>query len=845
VIGRVVADRYRVDRALGDGAAVFLARDLRLDRDVVIELGAAGSAAVQALARLSHPNVVVVYEVGEVDDRAFVAREHVAGATARAWLEARPRTAAQIVALYADAGAGLAAAHAAGLAHGAFGADHVLVGDDGRPRVIDVALAIDGDRRDALADQRAFCATLRDALRATAATAPRAPRHVDAALRRGLHDDPARRWPSMAALVAELRRDPARRRRAALLGGSLAVAAAAAVIVPRAVRAPSVAPCSDDEAALAPTWSDARAGAVERALGAAGGAAAWRDLRPRVDRYAHDWIAAHHDACKATRLDGTQSADMLDRRMLCLDRARLQLDAILERLGAGGPAAVENAPNALAILPDLGTCANLDELSAEALPPADPAMRAKIDAANREIIRVRTATSWGVKDGVSTGDRIAAAAEATAWPPLVGEARRLRAELLLDAQEADAGRMQLQDAADYALRNGLDELAADCMTDLAQSLLDGSRAEQAAPWVATARGLWTRIGKPPMLGSRIARAQSNLDYVAGDLDAMLADTRTLVALARQAEGEDPADHFNLANAYENRGQNDDAAKEIAAGIALVQARFGPDHPMMIDYLAKAAEIDFDRLHNDDAIAFARRAVAAGEKWYGPDDVHVAGALELLGASLAKTADRDSARAAIDRAMRILEAHTPDSAELDRVVYIRADFEGRIGDYAAAAADAARVIARIEQRAGAEAIGLISPLELLGISDRHLGRLDESARALERAIAIGTKTMGPGSWLTINDESELSYTRIPQGRARDAAALLEPVMPLLEPGVDVPAPVIAESHQAYADALWRAGGDRARARAHATQARDRYAALGADFEEQRRASEAWLAAHGVR
>src|SRR5207302_1743091 len=111
--------------------------------------GSAGSAAAlariereaQALARLSHPNVVVVYEVGLVDGRVFVAMEYVAGGTARSWLRESPRTAREILALYGAAGDGLAAAHAAGIVHRDFKPDNLLVGDDGRPRVADFGLA--------------------------------------------------------------------------------------------------------------------------------------------------------------------------------------------------------------------------------------------------------------------------------------------------------------------------------------------------------------------------------------------------------------------------------------------------------------------------------------------------------------------------------------------------------------------------------------------------------------------------------------------------------------------------------------------------------------------------------
>ncbi|HEX4452583.1 MAG TPA: protein kinase, partial [Kofleriaceae bacterium] len=123
-IGDRIADKYTIVGLLGSGGmgAVYLARDERLARDVAIKIGLTTSVTSlaraeregQVLAKLTDPNVVVIYEVGEHAGRVFVAMEHVGGGTARAWLAAKPRTWRQIVELYANAGAGLAAAHAAG-----------------------------------------------------------------------------------------------------------------------------------------------------------------------------------------------------------------------------------------------------------------------------------------------------------------------------------------------------------------------------------------------------------------------------------------------------------------------------------------------------------------------------------------------------------------------------------------------------------------------------------------------------------------------------------------------------------------------------------------------------------
>ncbi len=145
--------RYVLIREIGRGAigVVYTAYHEGLDRRVAIKLlnrQRAGRADLEArlhrearaLAKLSHPNVVQVYDVGKVEGRVFVAMEFVEGETLADWIR-RPRTQAEIVAMFVAAGCGLAAAHAAGVVHRDFKPENVLVGNDGRPRVLDFGLA--------------------------------------------------------------------------------------------------------------------------------------------------------------------------------------------------------------------------------------------------------------------------------------------------------------------------------------------------------------------------------------------------------------------------------------------------------------------------------------------------------------------------------------------------------------------------------------------------------------------------------------------------------------------------------------------------------------------------------
>ena len=144
--------RYAILKLLGEGGmgTVFAAYDDQLDRRVALKLlkTADGSDArlrmlreAQALARLSHPNVVPVFEVGEHGEQLFVAMEYVKGVTMKRWRDDGEHTWREVLEKYAQAGRGLAAAHAAGLVHRDFKPHNAVVGDDGRVRVLDFGLA--------------------------------------------------------------------------------------------------------------------------------------------------------------------------------------------------------------------------------------------------------------------------------------------------------------------------------------------------------------------------------------------------------------------------------------------------------------------------------------------------------------------------------------------------------------------------------------------------------------------------------------------------------------------------------------------------------------------------------
>lgn len=156
--------RYTVLGMIGKGAMgeVYAAYDPELDRKIAIKLvrlgrdqGSAQEGRVrllreaQAIAKLSHPNVVTVYDVGAFHDDVFIAMQYVDGNTLGYWMHAEPRTWAEILAVYADAGRGLVAAHEKGLIHRDFKPENVMISPDGAVRVMDFGLARGVFERDA------------------------------------------------------------------------------------------------------------------------------------------------------------------------------------------------------------------------------------------------------------------------------------------------------------------------------------------------------------------------------------------------------------------------------------------------------------------------------------------------------------------------------------------------------------------------------------------------------------------------------------------------------------------------------------------------------------------------
>lgn len=246
--------RFRIIRKIGEGGmgAVFEAIDPRLERTVALkilrDLAADGLSIdieheARMLARLSHPNVVSVFELGVEEGEQYVCMEHVDGPNLAVWLENHPEAGWRtIVTHLLGAAHGLAAAHRAGIVHRDLKPENVLIGADEVVRVTDFGLArveaapssqtspgrgldgprsahaftastlvgtpgfvapevLRGERATELSDQYSFFVTLREALSRAKGTPPPA---LTSLIVKGTADSPGRRLVDMDAVIAAL-----------------------------------------------------------------------------------------------------------------------------------------------------------------------------------------------------------------------------------------------------------------------------------------------------------------------------------------------------------------------------------------------------------------------------------------------------------------------------------------------------------------------------------------------------------------------------------------------------------------------------------------------------------------
>ncbi len=614
--------RYDILRVLGSGGmgVVYEAHDPMLDRRVALKLlreatGVRGEKRrrrllreAQGLARLSHPNVIQVYEVGSFEERNYISMELVPGLTLEAW-QRQERPWRETLDAYVQAARGLAAAHRAGLVHRDFKPANVIVADDGRTRVLDFGLVGElepseqlqpgsgkpalpdlGLTRthelvgtpafmspeqalrqpaDARSDQFSFCVALYEGvyrqrpfsgrtlegrldamLDGRVGPAPEGsevPGWLREVLVRGLARAPDERFESMDALLAAIEPHlaPVQKKARGAMWLGLGLAGAAAFGTVAATRSD---PCPDPSAELAGVWDatiKANAHAAFTATDLPYADTAWQHVADRLDDYGERWARGRRETCEDTQSRGGQSAEQFDLSVECFERRARQMRVITTTLAAADVEVVDHAHELVASLGNLEACRDAGYLRGQ--PPApNPMLAAAVDEVRDSLVRARALETTGrLVDALAVAESAVAEAASLEYSPIRAEAR-----LALAHAQAELQRPISVETYSLALaqaeESGDDWLAVRALIGLTYAA-GGVSSDTSGGLRAAgwAEAKLQRVGGHALLEAQLHDARGRTHLVAGDFDAAVRDHREAIALL---ERETPEDSLGLAKA---------------------------------------------------------------------------------------------------------------------------------------------------------------------------------------------------------------------------------------------------------------------------------------------------------
>jgi tetratricopeptide (TPR) repeat protein/predicted Ser/Thr protein kinase len=713
--------RYVVLEPVGSGGMgiVYAAYDPKLDRKVALKLvrtdaDVPGTARqqrllqeAQALARLSHPHVVSVYDAGShLVDQVFLAMEFVDGGTLRDWLKEGGRSCRDTVQLFLQAGRGLAAAHAAGLVHRDFKPDNVLLGTDGRVRVTDFGLALlhadegregaesvrgsavtvasgapvagtrgyqapevlAGRPADARADQFSFCVALYEALYGRRpfddgfGGPPAPPRdvHVPTRVRRvllrGLSLEPRERYPSLDALVHELARDvgATHARRLGIAGLVLAVLTGVGFFP--YVRWREGRACAET-ASVTGLWDDTRRDAAAQAFAALSkpfATEAWKRAEPVLDAYAGAWAAQTRDNCEATRVHETQPEAQYHQRATCLERRRDELRALGDLLAQADEEVARRAMQAVQSLSPVTQCGPL------APTPTNPTRDAEASAPTlwAQVARARVLRGAGrYAQGMALAQEVVE--RAVPGSSLQAEALLWLGVLQELAGDARASEKSLNEALLAAERSRQRELEAAAWIHLVNTVgVQQGRIEDGERYARHADAVLESLGRPARLEMALSLYVGQLSWRAGKAAEALQHLERTLALQEKELGPEHVDLALTLNimAVVQKGQTRFAEARVSSqrALALREKLLGPEHPEVAASLHVLGSIVREMEDLPTALALTQRALTLRERALGPEHPEVASSANNLAIILTELGRLEESRPPLLRALAIRE-----------------------------------------------------------------------------------------------------------------------------------------------------------------------------------------------
>ncbi|PRP93672.1 serine/threonine-protein kinase [Enhygromyxa salina] len=865
------------------------------------------------MAQLNHPNVVGVHEFGEHEGHFFVAMEYVEGRTLARWLIDESPDWRALLELFIQAGRGLIAAHAAGIIHRDFKPSNVLVGDDGRVRVADFGLArndvveprppvsarahqlpvevhtqtgqrigtpaymspeqFNGALVDARSDQFSFCvalwealygarpypgdtiAALEQAFEAGTLVSPslrrKVPRWVDEVLTRGLATAADQRWPSMAAIIDRLSRDPQRRRRR-FLAGVLALAAvgAAGYLVAAARSVPPEHapedPCAAAEQRLAGVWDDARRVGLERNLTSSElsfAADVWPRVGPSLDAYASAWVSTYRDTCQA-HARHEQSDTLHDQAMRCLTESRTALEAAVTVLATGEPEALTHAVTLVDALPPVSRCTELEVLGSTYRAPDDPALAVEVERLRLALVSLHVEFEAGRYAHVREQlDALEPAVEASGAAPVLRSFSHLRGHLAAADGDWDLAIGHYRRALGAAISAGEDTHAMWLAVQIAK---DGAQTPAGAPLfefhAQLAQSLAARSDEQLAVEVAVAVALADKQQREG---APADAWATLQRASERAQGLDELDwsarlslYMELAGVAALLGRRDEQAAAMRELLAIQDRHLGPMHPSQTGILSMLGHLQ----STDDpqaALVTLDRAEALVRALYGdvrPERVWI---LQSRALAMESAGDLEGALAALRDVAELVALLPEDQQQVGvSVANSAAVLLDRLGRHAEAR-DQLGPLVEAATRAGSPDIEVAMIRLSLADALLHLGDT-AAARAEYEAAAAVWRAVDPDGPVVVYAETGLGLVDLGDQRWASARERLERSLAWREAADALP-DELAVTRFGLAQALWHSG-EKPRARALAERAGADYRELGPGFGLAQTQVEAWLSAH---
>jgi serine/threonine protein kinase/tetratricopeptide (TPR) repeat protein len=576
------------------------------------------------------------------------------------------------------------------------------------------------------------------------------PARLHRVLARGLSAEPADRYPSMEALLADLDRGEARprRRRAlfiALIAG--AVSAAAAAVVFARSQGEEERPCQGATAKLDGVWDRARKQAVQAAYRASGSPlaeSAWTRVERTVDGWVAGWVAGHVDACEATHVRGEQSAALLDRRMDCLEQRRTELRALVDVLSAArlDPATVERSIGAAESLSPLAACADRTALGEEAGLPSDPATATKVTSVRGRLADIEAQVRTGKHDSLLAPAReLAVEAGALGHRPTEADALLLHARL-----ERMSGNVQAAEEILYrALTAGQAGRATRVTVKIWLELgwMVGSqlsRRDEGKRVAGLARGALERLGRDDELESELEGLIGTLDRDAGALAAARPHLERSLALSERSSAPDSQAVREavkrLAILASLEAKPDESLRLHRRARTLAEKALGAEHRAMIGYLINEGTALAESGQLREALDLNRRALALAEKTVGVETHGGASLLNNIGLLQQMLGDHAGALRDLERALAVkVKLYGPDHASQADVQLNLANTLVLMKRYSQAIARFQRAAAIYQKSSGPRHPDV--GLALAGLGEAHLdtGHPKRALPVLERSVAI--------------------------------------------------------------------------------------------------------------